>query len=71
MLVTRVFMMTCALALLLVNFEMSAGPRRDWLQIVLGGALVVLATVSLVLQSRAKSRAKSAPAPGAAEGKHR
>jgi hypothetical protein len=55
--VSRIMLVVCAFALLLVNVTMSEGVRRDWLQIVLGGALVVLAVVDLVRRARGRGRA--------------
>ena len=54
---TRVVLMVCAMALLLVNFTMGEGVRRDWLEIVLGGAVVVLALTDMVRRARGRGRA--------------
>jgi len=50
-------LIVCALALMLVNVTMSEGVRRDWLEIVLGGALVVVGVTDLVRRARGRRAA--------------
>jgi len=53
-------LIVCALALMLVNVTMSEGVRRDWLEIVLGGALVVVGVTDLVRRARGRRTADAA-----------